>query len=350
MREDPGNWANVGDAFNDEGRKGAPWIAEMYGYCFAAAEAGVEFQITLGLMLYPGYTPPAPEPWPLVMHYGLTFSVAGTTRTWAFEKKWFLHENILTCPPNVFQRPPTMAELPDPPDCLSRRTKELALHVGWGLHNATRQWGKEACKLSPEDLPDPPRENYECYEQQNPRVYKCELAHVSNHEPLCRDMPSKPCCNWAKTGECASNPNWMLHNCPLSCGRCPTEPKGCLEGVEKARIEESIRFEITYLDSNDVSLYSSLSSCSSPSATRKEHHSITAVRARRSSGSRKRGDGGTGIPAGTYALLLLLAFGALLAIPLRNALVASSRRRGLKRRPAIRPPTTAPGIGAVVAT
>merc|ERR1711992_215235 len=32
------------------------------------------------------------------------------------------------------------------------------------------------------------------------------------------------CPDWAASGECQRNPGWMLENCRLSCGNCPTTP------------------------------------------------------------------------------------------------------------------------------
>ncbi|XP_066304114.1 uncharacterized protein [Branchiostoma lanceolatum] len=44
----------------------------------------------------------------------------------------------------------------------------------------------------------------------------------------CSDS-SKWCPNWARDGQCESNPGWMLPNCPLSCGVChPDLPHECL--------------------------------------------------------------------------------------------------------------------------
>jgi hypothetical protein len=90
VRADPDSWGNTGDIFNANGKAGPPWIAEMYGYVFACAEVGLDFKVSpAGLagtntavltclsesfspqvsdkfMLYPGYAPPAAEPWPVV--------------------------------------------------------------------------------------------------------------------------------------------------------------------------------------------------------------------------------------------------------------------------------------------
>ena len=58
VRNDPDSWANTGDVFNQNGKAGPPWISEMYGYVFAAAEKKLKFSVSDSFMLYPGYMPP----------------------------------------------------------------------------------------------------------------------------------------------------------------------------------------------------------------------------------------------------------------------------------------------------
>ena len=57
-------WNETNDEFATQpGRK--PWIAEMYGYSFGAARAGVWHRVDHSAMLYPGHTPlggPSPGP------------------------------------------------------------------------------------------------------------------------------------------------------------------------------------------------------------------------------------------------------------------------------------------------
>lgn len=45
VRKDPESWGNTGDIFNGNGKNGPPWISEMYGYVFACAEVGLDFQV-----------------------------------------------------------------------------------------------------------------------------------------------------------------------------------------------------------------------------------------------------------------------------------------------------------------
>ena len=50
----------------------APWISEMYGYVFAAAEAGIDTKLLHGLVQYTDFTSARPPPHgPLIIHYGL---------------------------------------------------------------------------------------------------------------------------------------------------------------------------------------------------------------------------------------------------------------------------------------
>ena len=53
-------------------RTQAPWISEMYGYIFAAAEAGVDTKLLHGVVQYTDFTKAAmPPDGPSIIHYGL---------------------------------------------------------------------------------------------------------------------------------------------------------------------------------------------------------------------------------------------------------------------------------------
>ena len=54
VRYDPRAWNETGDVFATQpGQR--PWIAEMYGYSFGAAAAGVWHDVDFSAQLYPGY-------------------------------------------------------------------------------------------------------------------------------------------------------------------------------------------------------------------------------------------------------------------------------------------------------
>jgi len=214
VRNDPDSWANTGDIYNDNGKYGPPWISEMYGYVFAAAEVGIEFQVHDDFMLYPGYMPPVDERFPVVVHYGLTFNVLD----YAFSKHWY-HGFTVGCPDQeLFQRPPDPSQLRS--RGMIRRRDEIALHCAWGLYNATRGYAIERCGVK--NPSDPPKTSYAC-RKDSQGVLTCDERRVDDtfrgEEAACKDT-NEACCDWATKGECDKNPSFMLENCPLSCDQC----------------------------------------------------------------------------------------------------------------------------------
>lgn len=215
VRNDPDSWANTGDIYNDNGKYGPPWISEMYGYVFAAAEVGIEFQVHDDFMLYPGYMPPRDARFPVVLHYGLTFNVLD----YAFSKHWY-HGFTLGCPDQeLFQRPPDPSALRT--RGMLRRRDEITLHCAWGLYNATRGYAMERCGVK--DPRDPPKKSYAC-RKDSLGVLTCEERRGDDtfrgEESTCQDT-NEACCDWASKGECDRNPTFMSESCPLSCDQCP---------------------------------------------------------------------------------------------------------------------------------
>ena len=219
VRQDPDSWANTGDIYNDNGKHGPPWISEMYGYVFAAAEVGIEFQVHDDFMLYPGYYPPKDSRFPIVLHYGLTFNVLD----YAFSKQWY-HHYKLECPLTLFQRPPALSELKT--RGLKRRRDLDALTCAWGLYNATRNYAIERCgEANPKDAP---KISYKC-DTSSAGVLNCfergdgdvDIDDTLRGQALekCEDKNSM-CCQWARSGECDNNPGFMEESCRLSCNMC----------------------------------------------------------------------------------------------------------------------------------
>ena len=130
-------------------------------------------------MLYPGYAPPAPDPWPVVMHYGVTYN----TGDFAFDKHWYMARDMTSCPGVPFPRPPEMKVLEAqlggashaPRPCLSCpslifsllasaveegsdewRRSDVALTVGRGLFEATRKHIREKCGTATPQSPSAP--------------------------------------------------------------------------------------------------------------------------------------------------------------------------------------------------
>ena len=257
VRQDPDSWANTGDIFNGNGKNGPPWISEMYGYVFACAEARVDFKVSNDVMLYPGYQPPK-EPWPAVLHYGITYHVD----EYAFDKHWYMgggpRNDFTTCPGRVFDKPPDASALLEDPGSLERRRKEVALVVARGLYDATKWWSREHCG---KELPDPPHRAFKCSTNRDTNVVSCkelrggELSRAREDErarglrggarargggtmtrggggiiagdggegekqTACGDDAGDDCCGWARDGECEKNPGFMLVRCAKSCDAC----------------------------------------------------------------------------------------------------------------------------------
>jgi len=108
VRQDPNSWANTGDIFNRNGAGGPPWISEMYGYVFGAAVAGMKHTVSNHMILYPSYDVTMGEPYPLVLHYGLTFSAMD----FPFDKHWHKGaKQYAACDGKLFPTPPEYSEI-----------------------------------------------------------------------------------------------------------------------------------------------------------------------------------------------------------------------------------------------
>lgn len=109
VRADKEHWATnlTGDIY------GQGWISEMYGYSFGAAEVGLRHRISNDLMIYPGYIPREGVE-PILLHYGLRFSVGG----WSFSKADHHDDDIVYVCNQLFPAPPYPKEVlaiePDP--------------------------------------------------------------------------------------------------------------------------------------------------------------------------------------------------------------------------------------------
>ena len=83
----------TGDAYATRGKP--PFISDLYGYAFAAAEAGITHVQHQGLMVYAGSRPDPTLPSPALLHYGLFCSVKapGLPRPYAFNKLSYAHSH-----------------------------------------------------------------------------------------------------------------------------------------------------------------------------------------------------------------------------------------------------------------
>ena len=229
VRNDPDSWANTGDVFNQNGKAGPPWISEMYGYVFAAAERKLKFSVSDSFMLYPGYMPPRDERFPVVLHYGVTYRVDD----YAFDKHWYQGTDMTSCTRGqIFEKPITIGELTSREGTMMRRRDEIALIVAETLYNSTKERALKVCKRTDLDF-SKPRQRYDCSIMEN-NILRCKpvskevVERKKIEEKLrgvsgggsCKDNNNQ-CCSWASTGECTSNPNYMSMECQLSCNLCP---------------------------------------------------------------------------------------------------------------------------------
>jgi hypothetical protein len=90
---------------------------------YACAHAGVFHEVSDKVMLYPSYPVVHAEPWPLVLHYGITYNIDD----YAFDKHWHRSLDVTTCPGKLFEKPMRKEDLRDPPNSKERRRKEVAL-------------------------------------------------------------------------------------------------------------------------------------------------------------------------------------------------------------------------------
>ncbi|QDZ17981.1 peptidyl serine alpha-galactosyltransferase [Chloropicon primus] len=264
VRNNPKNWANTGDVFNKNGELGPPWISEMYGYIFGCAHVNLKHIISNDFMLYPGYTPP-PEPFPFVIHYGITFFVDD----YAFDKHWF--QDLTTCPGKNIDYPLTLAEIAykketDPRDY---RRSALALYAPQILHEALEIHQRDYCHAQ---VSARFRHEYECASPQG--IIMCNATTVLEGEVLrsriranegagggtkargpeagrggsdpevlpasdCKD-DNDLCCDWARSGECQANAPYMMDQCKASCGVCG--PSSCTKAAEEPKREEEAKY------------------------------------------------------------------------------------------------------------
>eukprot|EP00854_Cymbomonas_tetramitiformis_P022997 gene22997-27819_t len=226
VRTDSGNWGNTGDIFNNNGKSGPPWISEMYGYVYAAADAGVKHIVSSKFMLYPGYMPPHPDPWPLILHYGITYNID----EYAFDKHWHRSADFTTCPGvfptpslgarsagaemtwllgeaagRLFEKPMRKEQLPDAPRSPTRHRKEVALDAAWGLYEATKWWKETACGHAPIKAS---------------RLFFSLYACLSGGEPLDAEVPDYT------RYSCKTGSNGVNHCRPFNDKELKTIPRG----------------------------------------------------------------------------------------------------------------------------
>lgn len=172
----------------------APWISEMYGYVFAAAEAGVSHVLTEGAVVYSDA--PLETPGPYIVHYGLHCyinvppGVNGSlvANKFHFTKYHWSQFDAHACSGTLFPLPPQ----PDMVEGLCSYTVET-------LNDGLSAFYNRHCGL-----------------------HISAPAHQVPRPTPCLDLESEGTCQaWARARECDKNPKFMLVRCKRSCGLCP---------------------------------------------------------------------------------------------------------------------------------
>ena len=175
-------------------KRQARWHGEMYGYVFAAAEAGVTHRIRRDVMLYPGYEPYLGRA-PSIMHYGSDFTLGRAY----FNKMSHQQLKLETCP-NFLLDDPGLPSLSD----LGKKEALSFEHLATLNAAFCRFYAKLGCALPPRCGDGDGRS----FEQQiaalQPALEKCEDDHDG-------------CASWASSGECEKNPLFMHAHCAVAC-------------------------------------------------------------------------------------------------------------------------------------
>lgn len=180
----------TGDAYVSHGT--APWISEMYGYVFAAAEAGLRHILTHGVVVYPDEIGAGQPQEPSIIHYGLHCTVG----SFHFTKYTHGMFDAVGCTGHLFGDPPL-------PSHLERLCAETVLTLNDAMCDYYQRPVSEGGCGFPQLGKPPPQ----CPKWKTPKARTCA------------DKESE-CSTWANSGECTKNPGFMLGSCPKSCDQC----------------------------------------------------------------------------------------------------------------------------------
>ena len=174
---------STGDKYVEFGKP--PWISEMYGYSFAAADAHVNHTVTRNVVVYPRHMNEHMQP--KILHYGVDFEVDGISFNKMSLNKFDIHE--------------CTGKFLGTPDKIQTRQDHHSLVVLQTINDGLCEFYKKECNL-----------DVTC-----PSVAYKKKACL---EDGCCDKNTN-CWEWAVHGECESNDAYMKDFCPFSCGKCP---------------------------------------------------------------------------------------------------------------------------------
>ncbi|KAG1673277.1 hypothetical protein FOA52_002557 [Chlamydomonas sp. UWO 241] len=242
VRQDPESWHLSGDSYVEKG--GKPWISEMYGYSFACAKAGVWHTWDREVMHYPTYQTTNGAV-PKLIHYGLMFDIDGGA--YKYDKHWYFDFDVRQCPPwdmtdpsgktrkaGLFAHPPRVSALKRAEGARGTQLyyKDLlavetiaTLNAGFCdyhvLHCPPSQQLYDECKMA-----------LDIYTENRAEVWKVE-AEIAG----CKDKNTK-CGEWAGSGECEKNKDFMTEACAYACGACHWPGEGQVQGSTAALVRE----------------------------------------------------------------------------------------------------------------
>eukprot|EP00210_Caulerpa_lentillifera_P003784 g3615.t1 len=214
IRSDSAAWNLTGDAIMESGKK--PWLAEMYGYAFAAANISIWHKLDPVLQSYPGFHV---KDIPSLLHYG----VSNTLGSFSFDKRQYTDFKSFQCPPwtdedgvsregGLFPHPPAPSTIKET-EVQKRYGNLMIIEFANNLNKALCLRHKRKCVES-EEL----TKQCEIVDQLQRELEK-EFSELNDADVICQDDEVK-CKHWVEDGECEKNWLYMVQNCRRSCGKC----------------------------------------------------------------------------------------------------------------------------------
>ena len=209
----------TGDAYVKYGE--APWISEMYGYVFSAAEHQIDTKLLRGLVEYTDSG--SSEPWPAgpaIIHYGLHCHVG----SYHFTKYDYGDFDVNSCP-RVFFRPPNAPKRHEKLCAETINTLNDALCDFYGAKCPPPPVGAPPLRCPPHEQPGETCANIDEDCEAKARNGGCNTPAVRSNclqtcSKCCGDAHPR-CLGWALNGECTKNPGFMASACKLACNQCP---------------------------------------------------------------------------------------------------------------------------------
>lgn len=218
VRDDPHAWNITDEPDVKPGDK--PWIAEMYGYAFAAAKVGVRHWLYYGLQNYPAYSvgDTATVDIANLLHYTLSFSFQG----YYFDKRDHEEFNYTICPKEgtvhgqeygLFPHPPHPSELAGANDPMTLYDQLLGIYTINAINEALCQRHLSRCQ------PFGELDEACGFVNNISRAISLEEERLYASGALCKDL-LPICTTIAEAGKCLTVFHESTLVCRMSCGNC----------------------------------------------------------------------------------------------------------------------------------